>query len=157
MTGKKIDRISGLDPAGPKFDYPVAPSQNRLCDTDAKFVDIIHTDMQGYGYTPPLGHIDFYPNNGTDQPGCPKQHFKVRCHHARASFLFVESLTNRVKAVEAKYIEGPYFKITIKRKKKPKKVTFGYYASRKARGVYYLKTNGAQPFLTKCWKDLIEW
>lgn len=40
---------------------------------DARFVDVIHTDIQVYGYTHPCGHIDFYPNGGTNQPGCSDQ------------------------------------------------------------------------------------
>ena len=27
------------------------------------------------GFRAPLGHIDFYANAGTDQPGCPKTIF----------------------------------------------------------------------------------
>ncbi len=43
-TGKllKLKRISGLDPAGPRFGW--SDSNERLDKSDAEFVDIIHTD-----------------------------------------------------------------------------------------------------------------
>lgn len=42
-----------------------------LDKSDAKFVDIIHTAAGTLGYMHPLGHCDFYPNNGrASQPGC---------------------------------------------------------------------------------------
>ncbi|KAL7983535.1 hypothetical protein Chor_000411 [Crotalus horridus] len=66
----KIGRITGLDPAGPLFTGKLAIE--RLDHTDAQFVDVIHTDTDGFGLKDPLGNIDFYPNGGTDQPGCPK-------------------------------------------------------------------------------------
>lgn len=31
--------------------------------------------LTALGFREPLGHIDFYPNAGTDQPGCPKTIF----------------------------------------------------------------------------------
>lgn len=31
--------------------------------------------LTALGFREPLGHIDFYPNAGTDQPGCPKSIF----------------------------------------------------------------------------------
>ncbi|KAM6162773.1 lipase member I [Erethizon dorsatum] len=64
-----LGRITGLDPAGPKFSGK--PSNSRLDYTDAKLVDIIHSDTNGLGIQEPLGHIDFYPNGGKKQPGCP--------------------------------------------------------------------------------------
>nr|XP_060626497.1 lipase member I isoform X1 [Anolis sagrei ordinatus]XP_060626498.1 lipase member I isoform X1 [Anolis sagrei ordinatus]XP_060626499.1 lipase member I isoform X1 [Anolis sagrei ordinatus] len=93
--GGKIGRITGLDPAGPLFTGK--SSHERLDYTDAQFVDVIHTDIDALGYRKPLGNIDFYPNGGTDQPGCPasllggvSQYFK--CDHQRSVYLYMASL-----------------------------------------------------------------
>ncbi|XP_070607858.1 lipase member H-A-like isoform X2 [Erythrolamprus reginae] len=90
----KIGRITGLDPAGPSYARKLA--NERLDHTDAQFVDVIHSDADGFGLKEPLGNIDFYPNGGTDQPGCPKtilsgsSYFK--CDHQRSVFLYISSL-----------------------------------------------------------------
>jgi pimeloyl-ACP methyl ester carboxylesterase len=75
-----LGRISGLDPAGPYFENtdPVV----RLDSSDAQFVDVLHTDgagtlKLGLGLMQPLGHVDFYPNGGKDQPGCPANSDKL--------------------------------------------------------------------------------
>ncbi|XP_069173439.1 uncharacterized protein [Procambarus clarkii] len=70
---KNLSRISGLDPAGPLFES-YSPSV-RLDYTDARFVDVIHTNadsllMGGLGAFEPMGHVDFYPNGGRMQKGC---------------------------------------------------------------------------------------
>uniref|UniRef100_UPI001E1B0074 lipase member I n=1 Tax=Jaculus jaculus TaxID=51337 RepID=UPI001E1B0074 len=98
FVGKKfsgqIGRITGLDPAGPKFSG--TPPNSRLDYTDAKFVDIIHSDAEGLGIQEPLGHIDFYPNGGKTQPGCPKTVFSgteyFKCEHQRAIHLYLAAL-----------------------------------------------------------------
>ncbi|POI33183.1 hypothetical protein CIB84_003064 [Bambusicola thoracicus] len=83
-----------LDPAGPL--YRGKPPSERLDPTDAQFVDVIHSDTDGLGYADALGHIDFYPNGGTDQPGCPPTVFAglnyFKCDHQRSVFLFIASL-----------------------------------------------------------------
>ncbi|XP_072470795.1 lipase member I-like isoform X2 [Notamacropus eugenii] len=51
------------------------------------------------GIKQPLGHIDFYPNGGKTQPGCPKSIFSgasfIKCDHQRAVHLFMTSLETK--------------------------------------------------------------
>jgi len=62
--------FSGLDPALPGFDVGLV-SAGTLSNSDADFVDVIHTCAGYLGYKTPLGHADFYPNGGgPPQPGC---------------------------------------------------------------------------------------
>lgn len=64
--------VVGLDPAFPFYKFENVTS--RLSWKDAKFVDVIHTDGGVLGNPWPLGHADFYPNQGIAlQPGCAKQ------------------------------------------------------------------------------------
>ena len=61
----KLGRITGLDPAGPWF-LNTKP-EVRLDSTDAKFVDVIHSDKPdvlylGLGIGQAAGDVDFYPN-----------------------------------------------------------------------------------------------
>ncbi len=69
LTGEKLARITGLDPAGPLFfsSFPF-PKINK---NNAAFVDIIHTDEGDNGDISVDGDADFYPNDGiASQPGC---------------------------------------------------------------------------------------
>ncbi|XP_014375053.1 lipoprotein lipase isoform X2 [Alligator sinensis] len=109
LTKKKINRITGLDPAGPTFEYADAPM--RLSPDDAEFVDVLHTYTRGspdrsIGIQQPVGHIDIYPNGGGFQPGCnlgealrliAEKGFGdvdqlVKCSHERSIHLFIDSL-----------------------------------------------------------------
>lgn len=73
-SGKVIGRITGMDPAAPAFEGE--DPKTRLDPRDAKFVDVIHTDVResplekSLGLRAPCGHVDFYPNDGKQQPGC---------------------------------------------------------------------------------------
>jgi len=71
MKGEQVGRVTGLDPAGPGFRDESLP--NRLDASDAKFVDVIHTNMGKYlwtfGINIKCGHVDFYPNGGEHQKG----------------------------------------------------------------------------------------
>lgn len=68
---RKLGRITATDPAGPLFERKEVTQNFRLCKDDAEFVDVVHTDIGHYGFIAPIGHVDFYPNGGTKQPGCP--------------------------------------------------------------------------------------
>ncbi|XP_035523176.1 lipase member H [Morone saxatilis] len=89
-----IGRITALDPAGPQFTG--TPPEDRLDPSDAQFVDVLHTDIDALGFREPLGHIDFYANGGTDQPGCPKTILSggayFKCDHQRSVLLFLDSV-----------------------------------------------------------------
>lgn len=71
-----LGRITGLDPASPFFRHHLFREKSRKLDsTDAKLVDVIHSDgsvdfADGFGLLKPIGHIDFFPNGGRQQPGC---------------------------------------------------------------------------------------
>ncbi|MEQ2220163.1 hypothetical protein ILYODFUR_002555, partial [Ilyodon furcidens] len=91
-----IGRITALDPAGPIFTDK--PPKDRLDPTDAQFVDALHTDIDALGFREPLGHVDFYANGGTDQPGCPKTLFSggsyFKCDHQRSVMLFLDTIND---------------------------------------------------------------
>lgn len=110
--GLHLGRITGMDPAEPLFAQ--TETVVRLDRTDAKFVDIIHSDASsfvsegGLGLFEAIGHVDFYPNGGYNQPGCNQnmQHYMnqhdgsffygiqnmVACNHIRSYEFFTESI-----------------------------------------------------------------
>ncbi|XP_053678359.1 pancreatic triacylglycerol lipase [Anopheles nili] len=113
--GLKLGRITGLDPAEPLFSDtdPLV----RLDRSDAQFVDVIHSDASewvskgGLGMYQPIGHVDFYPNGGYNQPGCsdPMNKFIRKhdesffwgfqeffgCNHLRCHQFFTDSIVNK--------------------------------------------------------------
>lgn len=48
-------------------------ADERISINDAKFVDVIHTDVLERGMLSPMGDVDFYVNGGIEQPGCSAQ------------------------------------------------------------------------------------
>ena len=110
--GRKLKRITGLDPAKPLFIH--ASNDYRLDQNDAEFVDIIHTDVFARGVLLPSGHVDFYANggymiefiqikfnimqlifSGFDQPGCANRLSPGSCNHDRAPEYYAESISTK--------------------------------------------------------------
>lgn len=152
-TKTKIGRITGLDPAGPLFDR----SQACLSKKDADFVDVIHTNAGKlinfrYGLKKAVGHVDFWPNGGSDQPGCLSGILRLTtCSHNRAPEVFTESLTNHGCKFKSYHCTGGWSKYkTGECKKKARPVDIGemgyYSVDRPGRGGQYLKTQDKSPF-----------
>ena len=69
ITGTKLASIVGLDPAGPIFEeFDQYEKTQKLYRDDADFVQVIHTNTNKYGHTEPMGHVDYYLNDGAIQP-----------------------------------------------------------------------------------------
>lgn len=117
----------------------------RLDPSDASFVDVVHTNGAdgltgvGFGLDEAGGHLDFYVNGGSRQPGCrlPTRLAQlpnpvtmeainaiVFCHHRRSCDLFAESLVTAVRPVAYEAgSHGTYFQVrSIKINKNSSKV-----------------------------------
>ena len=81
--------LSGLDPAGLYF--ITDGTSFRLDESDAQYVDVIHTDAGVLGTTLASGHTDFWPNGGRSQPGCffNCKHLQSRDNHNIRSKCFL--------------------------------------------------------------------
>jgi hypothetical protein len=88
-NGITIGRITGTDPAGPL--YQGILKTLRLDASDASFVDIVHTNAGGYGYSGNIGHADFMVNGGkAPQPGCDGT--EAFCSHNLAVVYYAKSI-----------------------------------------------------------------
>ena len=64
-----LDKIIGLDPAGPIFDIKEQDKSLRLDKDDALNVEVFHANSMMYGFRNPIGDVDFYINGGNYQYG----------------------------------------------------------------------------------------
>ncbi|CAH1407444.1 unnamed protein product [Nezara viridula] len=147
VTGQKIQsgnigRVTGLDPAGPLF--KVDKPEERISNSSALFVDVIHTSGLLLGTTYQMGHADFFPNGGNwMQPGCWVD-VNGGCSHARSYLYFAESIN-----YPFGYQSTPCsdWKDYVENKCEDEEtITMGAFAPKLARGSYYLKTNSEPPF-----------
>ncbi|XP_052860285.1 pancreatic triacylglycerol lipase-like [Anopheles cruzii] len=119
----RLGRITGLDPA--ELAFTETDELVRLDPSDAQFVDTIHSDATpfvpkiGLGLYEPIGHLDFYPNGGYNQPGCRREFWKrpntrfvsdmfqfFSCSHSRAYMYFIESITTPLVTVSCDSYES---------------------------------------------------
>ncbi|XP_049868447.1 pancreatic lipase-related protein 2-like [Pectinophora gossypiella] len=84
-----VARITGLDPSKPQG----VLNHAYLRPGDAAYVEVIHTDGEGEDANDigiPIGNVDFFPNWGTNQPGCTDN----ACNHIRSYELFAASISD---------------------------------------------------------------
>lgn len=87
ITGKKLPRITGLDPAKPCFINDA--KLKGLSPGDAEFIDVIHSDSAIYGLKQRVGDADFYPNGYRAIPaGCET----ITCAHSRSWQYYAETV-----------------------------------------------------------------
>ncbi|CAG9861221.1 unnamed protein product [Phyllotreta striolata] len=139
----KVNHIVGLDPALPLF--PWDEVDGRLDPTDAQFVQVIHTCSGILGYNRDLGHVDYWPNGGSDQPGCGGLlDIGGACSHSRSYKYFAESvmsdgfLSHKCDNYED-YENG-------KCDKEPTSPMGEYSPDYRATGRYFLQTHSESPF-----------
>lgn len=85
----KVHTIISLDPAGMLF-YADSKLSERTDVTDAEYVEVIITNGRNIGMDTPLGHANFYLNDGSTQPGCNTE----LCSHERSVHFFAESINS---------------------------------------------------------------
>ncbi|XP_055295780.1 lipase member H-B-like [Sitodiplosis mosellana] len=142
-TKGRVANIIALDPASVGFDF--SNKDKRLADSDADYVQIIHTDGDNFGFAKPLGLGDFYPNFGRSQPGC-SNNILDKCSHSRSHHLFLESLTTKFMAIQcASYDEIKQNRCTTNN---VTAIMGGDITQHipKAYGIFYLETRAEPPY-----------
>ncbi|KAG7299028.1 hypothetical protein JYU34_017503 [Plutella xylostella] len=136
--GRKLGRITGLDPAGPCFTH--AYSDQRLDRHDAEYVDVIHSNRLVQGVIEPLGHADYYLNGGgPHQPGCAAP----SCSHLRAAQAYAESVRSPRAFVAVRCADWQHF---LHNSCGTDYSVMGYGSSFTTRGQFYLRTNPDPPY-----------
>ncbi|XP_058833878.1 pancreatic lipase-related protein 2-like [Topomyia yanbarensis] len=145
----KLPTIIGLDPALPFFagDDVI----DRIMQTDAEYVEIIHTNGGAAGFLEPIGDADFYPNWGRIQPGCGVD-IDGGCAHQRAVDYYVESIYSRIGFNAVQCSSFQEIRSGVCSSSGPSAKMGGEPPNRGSlvNGVFYLSTAAARPFATGC-------
>ncbi|CAG7832152.1 unnamed protein product [Allacma fusca] len=142
LTGHKIGRITGLDPAGPGFHTILANDRIRL--NDANFMDFIHGDTDTFGGNF-QGHANFYPNGGKKQPGCRSfLGVLIGCGHRRAPQWYSESVMFPKRYVGCRCTDFQSFNDNkCSCVNRNDLAVLGEHCSTKTRGVFFLHVKDA--------------
>ncbi|KAF4525574.1 hypothetical protein B566_EDAN010433 [Ephemera danica] len=146
LRPRKLTRITGLDPAMPLF---ASLKRSTVLDrTDADFVDIIHTNAGNKGKYGPNGHVDFYVNGGTMQPGCvgPEVYDSASCAHARAPIYYAESLWSQLGFWGQECSSWFAYRLGMCSWREARYALMGEFADPTIHGQFFLDTFAKSPF-----------
>ncbi|XP_026762736.3 lipase member H-A-like [Galleria mellonella] len=94
LSGVKISRLTALDPSGPCFRN--RGPDRRLDKSDADYVEVIGTNIDGLGIATPVGHVNIYINGGEYQMSdiywMPCEMF---CSHIKVFEIWFSALRNQ--------------------------------------------------------------
>ncbi|XP_023016093.2 lipase member H [Leptinotarsa decemlineata] len=138
--GGSCDQVIGLDPVG--IGFHIIEASQRLSTSSGKFVHVIHTNGDQFGYYQPLGHADYYPNGGKKQPGCEWEILGV-CDHLRSMDYFGESVSSgRFRALKC----NDYSQFQQKNCSADVSFMGEFPVDKRASGIYFLDTNEVPPY-----------
>lgn len=144
VTGRKPSRLTGLDPAGPC--YRSLPLDHKFAPTDGQRVDVVHTNIDGFGIAERLGHVDIYVNGGEYQPSdIPYLPCLVVCSHIRAILYWWQALEHPKKFIALKcdsVQDARYAKCYNGTEQN----YLGLETDFRKKGVYYLATDNEFPY-----------
>lgn len=124
-------------------------------------MDVIHTSAseptfaaiakKKFGMTIPIGHVDYYPNGGTDQPNLSdcetKSDVFTGCDHWAAIFYYAASLSSR--GIFKSSGCGSYEEFESNHMCDRHNLgQMGYYSDKSSgKGIQYLKTSSEYPYV----------
>ncbi|XP_014614491.1 PREDICTED: endothelial lipase-like [Polistes canadensis] len=137
-----VNSVIGLDPALPGFTS--ANPGSRISQSDADYVEIIHTNGGLLGYLRPIGDADFFPNGGMRQAGCIIDVIGA-CSHSRAFEFFAESINSKI-GFHAKECDS-YFNYKLGICNTKLSTIMGEHKKfLKTRGKFFLDTRSSPPY-----------
>ncbi|CAG9793068.1 unnamed protein product [Diatraea saccharalis] len=146
FTGRNISKITALEPSGPCF-RTLAPN-DRLDASNADFVEVIHTNIDGYGMAARMGHVDIFVNGGEYQPSelllypCTST-----CSHFRVLALWVSALKNPGKFIAIKCDSIQQARDAKCYERLPTETNLmGLKTNRSNHGIFYLSTSKGYPY-----------
>ncbi|XP_038206288.1 lipase member H-B-like [Zerene cesonia] len=146
LKGLSVSRLTGLDPAGPCF-RNLGPEE-RIDKSDADFVEIVATNIDGYGMAAPVGHVNFYVNGGEYQPGDVLWTFcNVICSHIRSYFVWIAALRNPNSFIglQCDSVQSAREKNCYERQPRITNV-LGLNCDKSKEGIFYLNTDNKYPY-----------